>query len=381
MEEERLLILQMVEEGKITSSEAAELLQALEEHARTEHEIEEFEVEKDVQRRIGSFEERMERMGEDIERAATDFAERLEHQITDKVEKLPGFIEKLLESIGGGSLAAFIGPGYEFTEELAGEFDAEAGRPIEPDFSTKNGRIELESWDQPGYKVVLVKKVKASTEEEAAELAVKMVEVKSEHNRLEIKSKEHGVGIGAVQGGVRIKAYLPRKFMYSTILRSANGRITVEDLVLTRAQLNTSNGRIVCSGVTARDVEARTSNGRIILDRVIGNVVARTSNGSIRVGTVRVEKDADYDLATSNGSVRIRPEIRDDIGYSVEASTSLGRIKTDLPGLAFDEDNRRRHGRKSIKAHTEGFDEKPIKVRIRATTTNGSVRIGAVDID
>lgn len=373
MEEERLMILKMVEDGKITSEEAAELLAALETHARTERELEDAELKSDFGQHMEALEERVEKTAGGIEKTATDFAERLERQITEKVEHVPSMIERIMEGINLPGFIDLLGPGHEFVEELTGEFAAEAGSNIELDFQTRNGRIEVLGWDEAGYKLVLTKKVQAGSREEAEEVANKLVDVEQGADCLRIHWTKPS---GTVRGGVHIKAYLPVGYLYQSELTSANGRIIVEGLNLDSAELSTSNGRIVCTRVRAGDIQARTSNGRVVLEGVSGNVRARTSNGRIKLITSEIEENVDFDLETSNGSVKVITEERDDLGYYVDAYTSLGKIYTTLPNLVFEEDNRERRGHKSVKARTVDFDTRPVQVRIAVRTSNGSLRIG-----
>jgi DUF4097 and DUF4098 domain-containing protein YvlB len=172
---------------------------------------------------------------------------------------------------------------------------------------------------------------------------------------------------------------VPKSYVYRPELRSANGRLVTEDLKLATADLATSNGRVVCARVQATDVRAKSSNGRIVLEGVSGSVRAKTSNGRIRVITSGIEEDVDLELETSNGGVKVITEEHDELGYYVDAHTSLGKIRTGLPNLVFEEDNRERRGHKNVKARTVDFEAKPVKVRIGVRTSNGSISIGVLD--
>ena len=74
MYEERLLILKMVESGKITAQEAVELLEALEEEAPRQAKSD------DVWRRI---EKQSEELARKIERAAERFSQSVEARLED----------------------------------------------------------------------------------------------------------------------------------------------------------------------------------------------------------------------------------------------------------------------------------------------------------
>lgn len=126
--------------------------------------------------------------------------------------------------------------------------------------------------------------------------------------------------------------------------RTSGGSVKL-DACLDMADVKTSGGSITI-GEVGGDVVAHTSGGSIRIDRAKRSVVATTSGGSITVEEVMGEIEA----RTSGGSVTARitrqPQkncclktsggnvvvyLADDIAVDVDAETSGGHIKTDLP--------------------------------------------------
>jgi len=57
------------------------------------------------------------------------------------------------------------GSRFEFKEEIKGEFPEDG--ELEVSLRTSNGRIMVESWDEPGYLLTVTKQVRAQDEDEA----------------------------------------------------------------------------------------------------------------------------------------------------------------------------------------------------------------------
>jgi hypothetical protein len=131
----------------------------------------------------------------------------------------------------------------------------------------------------------------------------------------------------------------------------------------TRIEAVTTNGGINVNSTHAA-VQARTTNGGIELSDVAGRIDARTTNGTIRAsfaaGTPAVEG---VQLRTTNGAIHLG--LPDQVSAQVHFSTTNGSIDTQLPIQVQGRVNRRQ----LVGVLGSGGPE------IRATTTNGSIRI------
>lgn len=160
--------------------------------------------------------------------------------------------------------------------------------------------------------------------------------------------------------GLTIEVHLPARF--NVDLTTSGGRIGVEALtgtIDTRTSGGglrfeavdgpitgrTSGGSIYLAGTTG-DADLRTSGGKITIGTVDGTIDAHTSGGGISIesagGAVNAktsgggitaafagQPDGDCRLVTSGGSIEV--SVDPDVGLSLEAKTSGGRIRTDLP--------------------------------------------------
>jgi len=361
MENERMLILQMVAEKKITAAEAVELLKALEPSSRGA--------------RAGWVPEppappapptppRPPEMPESPE-ASRHVPEHLSDDIASRIGSL---VEGLISNFGFG-----FGDGFKFEETVEGTFDAGDFVP-EIDFKTSNGRVAIESWNQPGYMVKLIKRVKAPSEQDARAHAADMARIERDGKRLSIRFNQPQPMIFGSHG-LAIIAFLPKDRAYRFLLQTANGRVEMKDLKATSVDATTSNGVVKLDAVEAERVETRTSNGKMLLKTSAKDVKAHSSNGRITVIPVGAVGDAQYDLHTSNGSIKVQSGKPDGIGFSFDLRTTNGKINVEEAGLEY-EVNEKHHGSRRVKAVSKGFEEASRKISVAAHTSNGSISVG-----
>lgn len=336
MDEERLMILRLLEDGKVTAEEAAELLQALEASVQ-----------------VGSTPP----PPGPGEAPAGDQA-----AAAGAGGRVPLFdgIERLLESLSG-----VFGETHRFETMVEGTFapDARQARVV---LNTFNGRIEVHGWDRPGYRLELVKQVRARSEEAAQRLAGAMGRVTRGEQFVAVET-DHGAS-----GGMRITCWLPQDLAYELDARSSNGRILVEDLTTERMRLSTSNGRVEVARGRCRDAEIDTSNGRIVVAGPVERLTARTSNGRIEVTPPEGMRAGSCDLHTSNGSVVVG--LAAGVPVKLDLSTHLGRIDLSLDQIFYEVNEKGTHSR-VIGATPDYASGTGVDLRVR--TSNGSIRVGA----
>lgn len=351
--EERMAILRMVQDGKITADEAASLLRA---------------IETAEEREAGFGEAGDQAGGWSGSQGGNQGGSQSAGQGTGTFIPEGGLIsEDLLQSIKQGLFGLF-GTGHQFEEEITEDFAAEG--PVRIDFASTNGRVEVKGWDGPGFKLHLVKTVRAADRAAAEQVAKDLVEVINVPGNLSVKMRD---GIRGWNVGLTIEALLPRDRVGELNLRTSNGRIEATDFTCATCHITSSNGRIVAEGLKASQATLHTSNGSITANGLKGSVDAGTSNGSITVGLDGAS--GDVRLHTSNGSIRCGMPSDAATGVAIDARTSLGSITADVPNLEIIECGK--HGTKSLRAHTRGFDTAANQVKVNATTSNGSITLAA----
>lgn len=139
-------------------------------------------------------------------------------------------------------------------------------------------------------------------------------------------------------------------------VKTANGRIDVNHLSGKDIRCKTSNGSINVKGISFESVELSTSNGRITCDELDTNkaqvVKFKTSNGSINSKINDLKKEISFDLETSMGSINLETP---DLIYTTNKQVNLGL--------------------KKIVAHTVDFNSSDENLEIIASTSNGSIQI------
>lgn len=362
MDQERMTILRLLEEKKITAEEAADLLRALEAPAAKRSGAE------GAPRYFFGFQHDSER----IEEAARN-AERVGRRAEQIAERVPEMIERMVGRLEFGGLP-FFGPSFRFDETVEGDL-AEGLENARLAVETGNGRVSVRCTDEARrVRAVLHKTVRGSSEGDARERARAFGSARIEGDEVVVAGGGGGSWLGS--WSLAVDLYLPRALAWGGSVRTSNGRIDLDGVRYRGLELNTSNGRIQLSDCTGADLAARTSNGRIEAARVGGRGRLQTSNGRIECRLDPAEGDNTVELTTSNGSIRVDGPAHD-VGWQLDADTSGGRIHADLPGISV---NQGRHGwpRAHASGTTPDYGEKPRRIRCEAHTNNGSISIAAV---
>ena len=413
MNEERFLILKMVEEGKITAEEAVALLDALERESGVEKAAEfgepaeqgggisymEEKTAKDKrstlerlrdaidQREDAEFEivleEEARRFAKNVEAAAEKFSrlieERIEKEVKPALANLPTFLARI------PVIREWVGDFSTVTEERQGTF---LNDNIILELATDNGSIEVEGWPESHYHLVLKKKVRGK-DAEAVLRAAEVVEVEESGSWLRIKGRtepneavhiklsvpeDRFYELAASTSNGRIKIASLKNAMGS--ITTSNGRVTIRDLQGTRLAARTSNGAIECGNINLQELILNTSNGRIRSDGFAQHLEARTSNGSIevtpRLGSALQEQSLDLHTANSGIRVNLPPALAG--ACWLDLSTGFGSMNVNVDDMLYHikEDH---VGSKRIKGATRGYGNADARVRVVARSANGGITI------
>jgi DUF4097 and DUF4098 domain-containing protein YvlB len=257
---------------------------------------------------------------------------------------------------------------------------------------SRNGKIQVGTWDKPEYKIDLLIKAWGYTKEEANENLKALIVNFSETEVEGAKKLSLGFDHPAhrVSYSVSVDATLPKGAEKALNLKTSNGSISLAEIDGTNLDLHTSNGKIVMENVSAGRFDGYTSNGSVLLDRVSAPVLnVRTSNGKIEGelrstdaylktsnGKIRLslpcKEDGNYELITSNGRIDLGVSDDPENGYDMDLTTSMGRISVDLPGLEYLK-SRKNH----VAVKTMGFEDKGRKIGVVAKTSHGRITVHA----
>lgn len=356
VDEERRLILKMVEEKKISADEAVELLKALEAldegeagarrpagGGRPERLRDVAELGRELADRIAAESERWERVGEEI-------AERVSRRV----------------SFFGFPFFGF-GPRAEVVKEWS--HPAPEGGVLALAVATRNGAVRVVGEERADVYVRLQCAAQAATQEAAEAFAQAMGHVEWRGGTLVVRDEEaEGAG---VWGGRRmcVRIFVPKGVAVKGRVESRNGSLGLHGLAVAesgRLELATTNGHVELGQVTGGPVEMRTANGSVRIRGVDADLTARTTNGSVRAQLDPPGRDRSVDLRTVNGSIRV--VLPDAGGLAVEAEARAGSVKSEIPELGPGS----RHG---AGRRLEGQREGTPRLSLTAVTRNGSVRL------
>ena len=362
MRQDRLEVLKMLAEGKISAEEAEMLLRALDEAAvadeKTDTEDEEPKPGTDF---VRDMTELFQEVGREIEVDVNKAIKSVQRSDIGKI--VDEVVDQVKSSVAGAvdSVSDIVdivdedGDRHPTKQQL----DVFEGTGITKiDAQAANGRITLKGSDRDRVTVRAWKQVhgrRAVTQEFAQQ-----VEVHAEQIGAELRIfTEHPPPPKGVSLSVHFEIETPREV--SVNLRTVNARIKI-------------------SGISGA-IDATSANGIINLEGDTGPIRARASNGTIKAEIGLLANDADF--STTNGAIGV--DVRRCMG-SVAASTTNGSINLTLPAdFAGQLDAEARRGRvhsdfplpvvgkikNQLKGEVGGGGEAVIRLR----SENGSIRL------
>ena len=388
MKEERMMILSMLEEGKITSEDAIKLLEALEESKIYEKEEDKGKlVDMDkTKEKMKEFENVIKEQGKKVEEIGTDLGNKLSNLFSNVKEVNP----KVLLS------------GEELTETTLEKNISHIENPI-IDFKSINGNISIENWKERYVSI----KLSCQYKKDCLDKEEQFYDFYEEGNRL--------IFLPKISNNIKLnlKVYLPDKFYDEIHLSTSNGKIQAKDCNANKLQCNTknasinieniksqemllksTNGRIFLENINSKNIALSTTNGRILLDHIItDNISATTTNGSIRgenidgkninlttsngkitFKNIVSDKSKDIKLHNSNGAIEVEIE-NINKEYYFDLETSSGNIYLEIPNLIYKVNEQKN----KVIAHSKNFNEELEHFKFTASTSNGPIKVWKED--
>ncbi len=347
MEEERLLILQMLSEKKITAAEAAELLRALEGPPAPPVTEAPREVPPGPD------------FGDAPAPSASGAAAISGGQGNGFSDWLGGMLSRLSDLIS-------LGTGLEVIEEVEGSLSA---NHVPVDLNVGNGRLCVYAWDRPHFKAIITRRVRAGSEAEARSRGAELAPFVVTDAGIRFVTRHYGE---LQMAGLDL--YLPGHLTYTLGARTGNGRIELEGLTGSAAALRSGNGRIRVEGGAWGRVEARTGNGSIKVGTDAAEVDVNTGNGSAEV-TLLGNRSARAEATSGNGSITFDTASVPQVGLQVDLATGVGGIH-DQSCRQWESQRLQDHlTTKKMSGQTIGYTSAANKVVLRARTGVGSITL------
>ena len=362
MNQERLAILNMLAEGKISAEEAEMLLRALDEPAAPDEEADtEDEKPKEGKELLQDMTEIFQEVGREIEVEVGRAVESVQRSgvkkiVSEVVDQVKSSVSEVVDSV---SDIADITDENDEKRRVKQQLDVFEGTGITKiDAQTANGQIALEGSDRDEVTVRAWKEVRGRRNV-AAEFAEK-VEIYAEQIGDELRVfTEHPPPPKGVNLAVRYAIETPREV---------------------DVNLRTVNGKIEVSGISG-SIDATTVNDVIKLEGDKGPIRARTTNGSVRAEICSLTEDAEFSttngaigievhrcvapvtVLTTNGSIDLT--LPADFAGQLDAEARRGRVHSDFPIPVVGKIRNR------LKGEIGEGGEAVVKLR----STNGSIRL------
>ena len=365
MAEEQILILRMVEEGKITADQAVELLAAVNKQAQQQASVPapaNRQQERDVQRLVRE----QERQARKAARQQAQAKERTRtRKETVKTRGRQGPQQTIMASLRALGVPVG-GREFAFERELTGEFEGDA---IAVRVQNTNGKVRIIPSADDHWHLRLKTRVRASNEADAESLAAKLVSVAAEADILTVEAQR----MFGQNASSDIELELPQRSLADMHVSTTNGTINVEGLQGDDVTLKTVNGRVIAQELDLGRLVVSSVNGSLHVAGFAEDLQCKAANGKIMVELLR-NANSILDLQTVNGTVAVELPVDESIGYQVNAATTTGSIKLGLEGLQIRE-QQKRPGRNTLVAESVDFAEKEVRQVVQARTVSGAVSI------
>ncbi len=190
---------------------------------------------------------------------------------------------------------------------------------------------------------------------------------------------------------VAVDAFIPETLFNSINVSNYNGSINISTLSSGFITAYGSNGNVDINNIHAKNIKVECENGKEMrldgiycenahIENYNGNLTANRMdvsnlkmtcfNGYFNMNVSQFDRYNDYSwiLETSNQKLNVNLPTLPDVGYYIKAKTSLGNVKLGLTGMNYIANNPGMVEAKSIE-----FDTAQRKVRISMETSNASL--------
>ena len=303
MQEERLRILKMVEDGKLTVEEALLLLEGLDQSNKAA---------KDKQ--------------DDLfpELSTVKFEEAkkedpLNYKFHSAKDKIIDFVDQAYKKIKDFDLDFNFGKSIDISHIFEqGNVDLK-----EVDIDLANGMVKVIPWEQKTVRIDCQAKVyRAETQDEARRKFLNEVVFMIDNQKLRFSTQQKWMKIDAA-------IYIPQTDYENIKIRMFNGSIESEHVTAASYKAKTANGKIALQNMKGKYVEAETANGQISVQRsMIDEFEAETLNGAITL-------DGEYrkvDLQSFNGDIFCA--FTGGVCEFIDAKAATGGIELQIPNQA-----------------------------------------------
>lgn len=398
--EERMMILKMLQEGRINSEEAAKLLEALEaKQAPQNAGFKGFNIPKPpphnyydevtrVRERINDWRKELSKNynQSDFDKMVDEFSAKAEKFGKSVATAAFGVADKVVDFVGSiVDTGAFNIFGSCVTVEK--DFEAAAAEGMNLQLQATNGQIVVKKHQEDRILI----KAKIRTPEANAEDAIVF---SNENGTVSVKlAKPDTYNLS-----VAYEVLVPVVKFNQIALETKNSKIYVEDTLSEEFVSVTKNAAIDLTGVNSSKIAVETKNAKVAVNYMIGrDINIGTTNSVIDIKNLKAEKlnaadmngkilldnvqsydgtsTVELNLKTKNADIKVNMNDTEENGYKVKAQTSNGGINLLIPNLLYRNVPRYEGVSRQAEAETENYASAAQKVNINAETTNGYIEV------
>lgn len=404
--EERMMILKMLQEGRINSDEAAKLLEALDanqkEASGNARNAGSYNAGRQQQRpqhnyydEVAKFRERINEWKRDLsknynqkdfDKMVDDFSSKAEKVGKEVATVTFGVVDKVVDFVG-----SFVDTGafniFGSCVLVEKTYEAAAVEGTDLALQATNGQITVKKHQDDR---ILIKAKIRTPQTNADEVLVFI----NDNNNVSLKlAKPDTFNLS-----VSYEVYVPAVKFNKLILETKNSKIYVEDTLSEEFTSITKNGTIDLTGVNSNKIAVDTKNAKVVINYLIGRDISiNTMNAMIDMKNLKIEKlgastingkillenmqaydntpEVELVLKTKNADIKANMNDTEDKGYKVKARTTNGGINLLIPNLLYRNAPKKDGFGKEAEAETENYSNALQRVNIIAETLNGYIEV------
>lgn len=376
--EEKILILKMLEEGKISTEEALKLLESLDKRNDEIKHEEKNTSEKKLNDTINKFSKKAEELAGKV---GPDFISKVENVSMDFADATVKFADKMVNFFSNGFNNA------DAYKNVSKNFSFPINNPENLRIKIKTQNLAITAGTSDNSEVYI--NMKLNILEETADIE-KYISVTSEDNMININTDFPN----KVWGKLEIK--LPKDILNFEI-ETSNSKCIIDGISAQSLYCNTSNGKIEFSDSSFQKLRAATNNSKIILSQCQAlSATLDTSNSSIEMENSAFDKlkssttngniylsrfysvnlgEAIYELQTANGKITIAIPKNNNAAYKINVNTTLGNINISGLESSYVIDRNNANMKSVASILSSSYHDADNKILIEAATTNASINI------
>ncbi|KIL42939.1 DUF4097 family beta strand repeat-containing protein [Jeotgalibacillus campisalis] len=347
MENERKRILNMVEKGTITATDALTLLEALEKQPKSSQSSSHAtsSTSHTTSHSTGGYTSSSSTSSNQERPKKKEFPFNLEdifqtnsHKQTkndsssQSTDRIMDFVQNAFDKVKGMDLEFNMGPSLEFKHQ----FEVHENELQDLEISVANGKVVVQPWDEDYVKAECdVKVYRSDDEPKAKKQILDSVIFKVQYNKLRFISDLKMIKLDTI-------LYVPRnsydrwdirlfngKFhgesanVNTVKVKTANGKVELSNMLIERAELETANGGIDVKNTRADLIDAESVNGKVSIEGAVDEIDAQSLNGNIvcRTSSTTARK---IEAKTLAGSISLY--VPDNVSLDGTLKSNFGRF-------------------------------------------------------